>query len=308
MIELSRHNGNLNQAYGGDTLNTAVYLARQLQKSHGTVRFVTGLGRDPFSTSMIQSWAEEGIKTDLIVRSESLLPGLYFIETTPEGERSFYYWRGESAARVWINGSQGDEVCGLLMDMDVLYASGISLAILNEQAREKLFSLFRVFRSRGGRVIFDNNFRPRLWASQEEARRAYEQMLSCTDVAFLTLDDEDALWGGTADMESLRMRCTVAGISEVIIKRGAAACIVIHEGQEFNIDAIPVPEDRVVDTTAAGDSFSAGYLACRLQGGDVCESARQGHILASRVIQHPGAIIPKAAMPVSEIIQQEKDK
>lgn len=105
IVELSRHDGHLNQAYGGDTLNTAVYLARQLQKGSDTARFVTGLGQDPFSAAMMRNWADEGIGTDLIVRSDTLLPGLYFIETTPEGERSFYYWRGESAAKFWINSS-----------------------------------------------------------------------------------------------------------------------------------------------------------------------------------------------------------
>lgn len=44
-------------------------------------------------------------------------------------------------------------------------------------------------------MIFDNNYRPRLWASKEETQQVYQQMLECTDIAFLTLDDEDALWG-----------------------------------------------------------------------------------------------------------------
>ncbi|WP_084627895.1 PfkB family carbohydrate kinase [Elstera litoralis] len=52
-----------------------------------------------------------------------------------------------------------------------------------------------------------------------------------------------------------------------------------------------------VDTTAAGDSFAAGYLAARLGGASVHAAALAAHRLASIVIQHPGAIIPKAAMP-----------
>jgi 2-dehydro-3-deoxygluconokinase len=53
----------------------------------------------------------------------------------------------------------------------------------------------------------------------------------------------------------------------------------------------------VVDTTAAGDSFAAAYLAARLAGVDSTAAARAGHQLARTVVQHPGAIIPRAAMP-----------
>jgi 2-dehydro-3-deoxygluconokinase len=53
----------------------------------------------------------------------------------------------------------------------------------------------------------------------------------------------------------------------------------------------------VVDTTAAGDSFAAAYLAARLQGADPVEAAGAGHRLAGVVVCHPGAIIPRAAMP-----------
>lgn len=110
---------------------------------------MTRLGQDPFSTAMMQSWEDEGIGTDLVVWSDTLLPGLYFIETT-EGERSFYYWRGKSAAKFWINSSQGSDIYDRLAELDVLYVSGISLDILDEGARETLFSLFRQVRSREG--------------------------------------------------------------------------------------------------------------------------------------------------------------
>ena len=65
-------------------------------------------------------------------------------------------------------------------------------------------------------------------------------------------------------------------------------------------DETLVPAEQVrqiVDTTAAGDSFSAAYLACRLQGGEPQQAARWGHTLAAEVVQHPGALIPAAAMP-----------
>jgi 2-dehydro-3-deoxygluconokinase len=52
-----------------------------------------------------------------------------------------------------------------------------------------------------------------------------------------------------------------------------------------------------VDTTAAGDSFNAGYLAARINGAMPRDAAAAGHRLAGAVIMAPGAVIPKDAMP-----------
>lgn len=84
---------------------------------------------------------------------------------------------------------------------------------------------------------------------------------------------------------------------ELVIKCGADACWVRPHSQIIQTPSIPVA--KVVDTTAAGDSFAAGYLAGRLLGGDPETAAGQGHRLASTVIQHPGAIILASAMPPS---------
>lgn len=113
-------------------------------------------------------------------------------------ERTFYYWRNEAAAKFWLESDRAAAICEELATFDYLYLSGISLAILSPASRDKLFTLLRECRANGGKVIFDNNYRPRLWASQAETQQVYQEMLACTDIAFLTLDDEDALWGEKA--------------------------------------------------------------------------------------------------------------
>lgn len=297
MIELSEKNAAVNRGFGGDTLNTSVYIARQTDVSTLAVHYVTALGTDAFSQQMLESWQAEEVKTDLIQRMADRLPGLYYIETDDTGERTFYYWRNEAAAKFWLESEQSAAICEELATFDYLYLSGISLAILSPQSREKLLTLLRECRANGGQVIFDNNYRPRLWASKGETQQVYQQMLTCTDIAFLTLDDEDALWGEKPVAEVIA-RTHAVGVKEVVVKRGADSCLVSIVGEpQQEIPAVKLPKEKVVDTTAAGDSFSAGYLAVRLTGGDARSAAVRGHLTASTVIQYRGAIIPRDAMP-----------
>ncbi|CNE47683.1 2-dehydro-3-deoxygluconokinase [Yersinia rohdei] len=300
MIELSQKGTDLSRGFGGDTLNTAVYVARQVSQQALNVHYVTALGTDSFSNEMLEAWQQENIHTDLIQRMDNKLPGLYFIETDSTGERTFYYWRNDAAARFWLSSPAADEICQHLEKFDYLYLSGISLAILDSASRQRLLKLLRACRANGGKVIFDNNYRPRLWQSKEETQEAYRDMLACTDIAFLTLDDEDMLWG-EKPLEQVIDRTQALGVSEIIVKRGADSCIVwVKEGFEahqYDVPAVKLPKEKVVDTTAAGDSFSAGYLAVRLTGGSAHDAAIRGHLTASTVIQYRGAIIPLAAMP-----------
>jgi len=297
MIELSQKGDALHRGFGGDTLNTSVYISRQVSPEALNVHYVTALGNDSFSNEMLEAWQQEGVHTSLTQRLENKLPGLYVIETDSTGERTFYYWRNDAAARYWLDSPQSEEICQKLAEFDYLYLSGISLAILNDESRDRLMTLLKACRSRGGKVIFDNNYRPRLWASKEQTQAAYNAMLSCTDIAFLTLDDEDMLWG-QKPYEEVIARTHALGVSEVVVKRGADSCIVSSaEGEQHDVPAVKLPKEKVIDTTAAGDSFSAGYLAVRLTGGCAVEAAVRGHETASTVIQHRGAIIPMAFMP-----------
>ncbi|HBH14391.1 MAG TPA: ketodeoxygluconokinase, partial [Leclercia adecarboxylata] len=230
MIELSQKGAEVNRGFGGDTLNTSVYIARQVDADALAVNYVTALGTDNFSQQMLDAWQSENVDISLTQRMENRLPGLYYIETDSTGERTFYYWRNEAAAKFWLESDSAAHICETLAHFDYLYLSGISLAILSPESREKLFSLLRECRANGGKVIFDNNYRPRLWASREETQQVYTRMLECTDIAFLTLDDEDALWG-EKPVDEVIARTQAAGVSEVVIKRGADSCLVAVAGE-----------------------------------------------------------------------------
>ncbi|MFS2001445.1 sugar kinase [Vibrio breoganii] len=291
MVELQQKGELLKQAFGGDTLNTAQYLSRLTHKHGIKTSYVTALGQDPFSAHMLESWESENIDTSLIARLSDKQPGLYYIETDDTGERSFHYWRNDAAAKFMFDQAESASLVDTLSGYDAVYLSGITLAILTENGRNELFKFLENFE---GKVFFDNNYRPKLWASQEEAQKWYLKMLSFTDTALLTFDDEQDLYGDE-NVEQCIERTTNAGVKELVIKRGGKECLVV-EGESANyVSANQI--DNIVDTTAAGDSFSAGFLAKRLCGGTAVESAASGHAVAGTVIQYAGAIIPAEAMP-----------
>ncbi|MFK7829607.1 MAG: sugar kinase [Congregibacter sp.] len=280
----------MNLSYGGDTLNSAVYLARQGVQ----VDYVTALGDDSLSAWMVGEWRAEGVGCDLVQYAASAVPGLYLIETDADGERSFHYWRESSAARRLLEDPENAErLFSELANHHYICLSGITLAIYSPASRQRLFDHLIAYRHKGGKVVFDGNYRPRLWESEDATRHSYEQMYRITDIALPTLDEEQGLFG-LADQSAFIARLRSWGVREMAIKLGASGCLVVGDAEPERIAARKVD---VVDTTSAGDSFNAGYLAARMSGRAPDAAVRAGQHLASIVIQHQGAIIPADAMP-----------
>jgi 2-dehydro-3-deoxygluconokinase len=289
MVELKQADGGrFSRGYGGDTLNTAVYLARL----GAGVDYITALGDDALSDEMIASWAAEGVGTGRVMRLPGKLPGLYMIQTDDKGERRFFHWRDSAAARSLMDLPETPEILGSLADYDVVYLSAITLSLYGAEGRARLFAALRTARDNGARFVFDTNFRARGWPDLDVARAVFQEAFATADIVLASTEDLLPLYSGVSN-EALLARIPGA---EVVLKLSEPASIVRLEGVPYPIKARPV-EAPVVDTTAAGDSFAAAYVASRLVGADPLEAARAGHRLAGIVVCHPGAIIPRAAMP-----------
>jgi len=270
--------------YAGDTFNTAVYLSRL----GAEVSYATVLGGDdPFTAGMLGLMQAEGLDPRLVVRAPGRLPGLYLIRTDERGERSFHYWRGQAPVRDFAQ----------LMDLvalgeavgvaDLVYLSGVTLAVIGPKGRAALLPLLR-----GRPVAFDLNYRPRLWQSQQEARAAAVQFASLSRFVSVGLDEAEALFGGDPFAAIPPRR------GQEIVARGPdGAATIIADGQWSQFPGEPYVAAH--DTTGAGDSFNAAYLHARLTGRQPGEALLRGRALARQVVQHSGAIIPRAAMPRS---------
>ncbi|MEQ6202853.1 sugar kinase [Sulfitobacter sp. HNIBRBA2951] len=277
MIELSMAGEDAQIGVAGDTLNTAIYMQRSAPDLH--IDYVTCLGDDPFSDRIRDFIAGQGVGTKAIRDIAGASPGLYAITTTPNGERSFTYWRNAAAARQLFADGRFD----FLADYDAIYLSGISLGILPQNVR---IALLDWLEKNPVKVIYDSNYRPRLWDSVEDARNITTRFWQRADIALPSIDDEMALFDETA--EAVATRFTQLG-KDGALKRGPEGPLSLGEDVAQSYPAAT----NVIDTTAAGDSFNGGYLAARLTGATQAEALMAGHTLAAAVVQHRGAIMPE---------------
>ncbi|RKQ96529.1 sugar kinase [Maricaulis maris] len=269
---------------GGDTFNTAVYLARL-----GTsVSYATALGRDHFSGRIRKRMASEAVRDDLVATSDDRNCGLYAIEVDDAGERSFTYWRAQSAARQFFDLAGSEAALSAMANADVLYLSGITLSIFPETSqRNRIIDLARSVRRRGGHVVFDTNYRPAGWSSGAAARDAISALRPHVSIALPTFEDEQALFGFESVEECVGY-WRQADVAEVVVKHGLQGAW----SEADNAWIAPPEIIAPVDTTGAGDSFNAGYLHARLNGASCHDAIVAAHKLAAVVLGVRGALLP----------------
>lgn len=280
MVEMAPVDGLYRRGFAGDTFNTVWHLAQLSNRKTG---FVTQVGADPVSDAFVTEVRDGGLEPGGIGRDTGRTMGLYLIELTG-AERSFMYWRDQSAARgladnkAWLSHA--------VRGAALIHISGITLAILPDEGRATLRQVLAEARENGAKVSFDPNMRPRLWPSMDVARQAVTDFLPITDIALPSFDDEADTWGD-ADPQATVARFVRAGVPEVVVKNGADAVV-------WNGGTAPTPPvNHIVDTTGAGDAFNAGYLSARLNGENVSAAVAQGQALSGRVIGHYGARLSK---------------
>lgn len=276
--------GDYHLGFAGDTFNTAWYLARVAPDF--TVSYFTVVGDDRLSGQMRAVMVDAGIDTTFVTERADSTVGLYLI-SLDGGERSFSYWRGQAAAR-----HLADDPAALAQAMamaDVVYVSGITLAILSPAARKTLIAAMRDARAAGKIVAFDPNLRPKLWEDAQALSQTVMLAATACDIALPSFEDEATWFGDAAPMDTAA-RYADAGAQTVIVKNGDGAVSYLHAGDMGTVS--PPVAVKVVDSTAAGDSFNAGILAGLAGHAPLPDTIARACALAARVVQGRGALVP----------------
>lgn len=288
MIELSHaSDGMMRQSFAGDVMN-ALWYARAAIGEGWDVAFYSGVGTDPMSEELVRFVKAAGIGCKDLLRIADRRPGLYMIHLD-NGERSFSYWRDTSAARLLA--SDRDRLQRVIDQTDVVYVSGITLAILPEDDVEFLIAALGRARDAGKMVVFDPNIRPKLWDGAPRMRNTITRAAQASSIVLPSFDDEAAAFGD-ATPEATLARYQKLEIPTIVVKNGPGDILVQSDGQ---VQTIPTSAlDKVVDTTGAGDSFNGGFVSALVQEGDVVAAVKAGQAISARVICHHGALLDLA--------------
>ncbi|MBW4967645.1 sugar kinase [Pseudoalteromonas sp. CR1] len=288
MVELRAMSAaTLHQSFAGDVYNSAVYLKRCFPEVGTSV--ITALGQDNLSIKMRDRFKSEQLDTQLVFSHESKVPGMYYIETDEHGERSFIYWRNDSAAKKTVEFLTPDCVSQLCQG-DMFFFSGISLAIIDKTSRDQFWDVLKQLKDAGVKIVFDPNYRPRLWESVEDTKAQYHLAFSIADVTLPGVEDLTTLYN-VHSVEAVIEYLKPYQINEIVVKNGPESVITQLDNTLQSHTIIPVT--TVIDTTSAGDAFNGVYLGARLSGKPIADAVQLGAKAAGAVIQQPGAIAPK---------------
>lgn len=277
----------LHQSFAGDVYNSAVYLKRCFAEIETSV--VTALGEDNLSKKMRERFVSEQLNTQFVFSHNTKVPGMYYIETDDEGERSFIYWRDDSAAKKVVE-FISEDIVKQLSTGDMFFFSGISLAVIENQARPQFWEIVKQLKAAGVKIVFDPNYRARLWDSVEQTKQQYDTAFSLCDITLPGVEDLETLYN-VKSVEAVIEYLTPYNIDEIVVKNGPDS-VITKEGQTLQSHSI-TPVKNVVDTTSAGDAFNGVYLGARLDGRTISDAVKLGAKAAGTVIQQPGAIAPK---------------
>jgi 2-dehydro-3-deoxygluconokinase len=287
MVEMApTGDGRYNRGFAGDTFNTAWY-ARRLLPAEWSVGFGSCIGTDAVSGEMADFIAGEGIDTGALRRLSDRTVGLYMISLSA-GERSFSYWRGQSAAKLLADDPAW--LASVLAGRQIIHFSAITLAILSAADRKVFCTALQTARAGGSQIAFDTNLRPRLWESPDAMREGVMLGASVADIVLPSFDEETGLWGDRTAADTIA-RYQHAGAGRVVVKDGGGP-VTLWSAANGTRQHAATPVAQIVDTTAAGDSFAGGFLAHLAKGETEDRAAQEAMALAAQVIQARGALVP----------------
>ena len=275
--------GKFNLGFAGDTFNTAWYIAN----NHADVNsaYFSKVGDDELSDQMLKFMSDNQVDTRYITTVAGSTIGLYLISLV-NGERTFSYWRNKSAAT--FLGQNVDDVGNAMKKQDMIYFSGITLAILDQNSRKNLFSCLKSARRAGKKIAFDPNLRPKLWNDKKEMCDVIMAGANLSDIILPSFEDE-ATWFSDADPMSTLARYQNVGAETVVVKNAGDP---VSFWSQYGTGTYLVESvEKIIDSTAAGDSFNAEILVGLLREIPLADAINNAANLAKKVLMGQGALV-----------------
>lgn len=268
----------IRMSLGGDALNESTILARL---GHAPM-LVTKLGMDAVAEIILDHCAQEGISVHA-VRDAAMDTGINAVLVAPDGERSFVTNRNGSLRRL----SRADVMPALETETFaraklICLASMFVSPQLSAADMEALFASVKA----AGKILCADTTKRKNGETVDDVAGALKHL----DYFFPNLE-EARLLTGLAEPETIAQRLVEVGVGCAVIKLGGQGCLI--GTQRGNIRIPAYAGANCVDTTGAGDSFAAAFIAGLLEGRTLTECGALANAVASICVEQLGATAAK---------------
>ncbi len=281
------------KAAGGAPANVAVGLARLGVRTG----FMGKVGDDPFGRFLAGVLDADGVDTSRLVRDPKTLTALAFVSLTSRGDRDFLFYRNPSADMVY---APAEVDVTYLRHARLLHVGSISL--IQDPSRAATLRALDAADEGGLWISYDANLRLSLWPSPDAARDGIRSVWRRAHVIKISEDELEFLTGdrGLGAARALRHD----KLRLLVVTRGDAGAYYLTPKGEGEVPGFKV---RTVDTTGAGDAFTAALLASVLERErleddreGLAEAVRRANAYAALTTTRRGAI---PALPTREELE-----
>ena len=284
MIEISNIKNSLyNQSFAGDTLNFCNYLDKKKLNAF----FLSAIGKSEINQSLLDFVKSKKISTKYIKKINQFEVGLYLIKNKDNGEKQFFYWRDESAAKHYFNNIDFLNLYKELKNFDYIYFSGITLSIIHISKLNNFIKLLNLLKSKKIKIVFDFNIRPSRW-NKKNLNIFLDSVLKFVDICFLSGEDMN-YWKNKNNIKSYEQIVRKYKLKHSIFRKNAKFTYVFLNKTRYVFKNKLLK--TVVDTSGAGDGFNAAYLSNFIVNNDPVLALKAGSSLGSKIVMKKGAIV-----------------
>ena len=283
LVELSSNGtladtSTLNKFFGGDTVTTAVAVARL----GGNVTYLTQVGNDGFSEFILSSLQKENIDTSLI-KSNDEQNGMYIVSRTPEKKELLYYKRKTAATKLSIDDISEDYI----KQLKLIYSTGI-VQSLSASSRELVRESFRIAKENDVLTAYDPNYTS-CFMNSTDTKEYFEEIVEFTDIIFLSLKNDAARLYEVDSIDKVVKYFWDKGVKIVVIKSHIDNGYYTGYRGEISFTEF-YNSQKAIDTTASGDVFNGGFLYAITNGYAPSEAAKFASVVSGLQTQNYGAI------------------
>jgi len=294
LIELSANGSladtsTLNKYFGGDTVTTAVAIARL----GGNVTYLTKVGNDGFSEFILSALQKENIDTSLITTNDEQ-NGMYIVSHTLDKKEVLYYKRKTAATKLSIEDINEDTI----KKLKLVYSTGV-VQSLSASSRELIRETFSLAKENDVLTAYDPNYTS-CFMNSSDTKEYFEEIVDFTDIIFLSLKNDATKLYDFTSIDKVMNYFWDRGVKIVVIKSHIDNGY--YTGYKGDISFTEFYNtQRAIDVTASGDVFNGGFLYALTNGYTPADASKFAAVVSGLQTQNYGAI---QAIPYKEAVME----